>query len=87
MSQANRRKYTIADIEALPDFIRVQMFDGELYTDDFTELEVDEEVFKNKPSETKHVTYRLSVVKAEDVEPEEIDPWEIVKNYRKNEDV
>lgn len=71
MSKPLRRKHSSADFQALPDFIRVEMFDGEIYTDDFTELEIDESVFNVRPSETKHVTYRLSVVKVEDVEPEE----------------
>ena len=47
----------------LPDFIRVELFDGVIYTDDFTDLEIDEEVFQNPPSEDHHVTYRLSIVK------------------------
>ena len=47
------------------------MFDGEIYTDDFTELEIDDSVFSVRPSETKHVTYRLSVVKVEDMESTE----------------
>lgn len=46
----------------LPDFIRVELFNGKIYTDDYTELEIDEEVFQNPPSEDHHVTYRLSIV-------------------------
>ena len=46
----------------LPDFIRVELLDGMIYTDDWTDLEIDEEVFQNPPSEERHVTYRLSVV-------------------------
>ena len=47
----------------LPDFIRVELLDGIIYTDDFTDLEIDEEVLQNPPSEEHHVTYRLSIVK------------------------
>ena len=60
---APKRLYTCNDIMKLPDFIRVELFDGVIYTDDWTDLEVDEEVFQNPPSEDHHVTYRLSVVK------------------------
>lgn len=59
------RTYTGADLEKLPDFIRCELLGGQLYTDDWTTLEVDEAVFQNVPSENQHVTYRLSVVKAE----------------------
>ena len=60
-----KRQYTTDDIYKLPDFIRVTLFDGEILTDDWTDLIIDEEVFKNPPSEDHHVTYRLSVVKSE----------------------
>lgn len=60
---ASKRLYTCDDIMKLPDFIRVELFDGVIYTDDWTDLEIDEEVFQNPPSEDHHVTYRLSVVK------------------------
>lgn len=58
-----KRPYTYDDIMNLPDFIRVELFNGKIYTDDWTELEIDEEVFQNPPSEDHHVTYRLSIVK------------------------
>lgn len=58
-----KRTYTIQDPEKLPSFLRVEMLDGILYTDDWTDLEIDEEVFQNPPSENNHVTYRLSVVR------------------------
>ena len=58
-----KRLYTCDDIMNLPDFIRVELLDGVIYTDDFTDLEIDEEVFQNPPSEDHHVTYRLSIVK------------------------
>ena len=60
---APKRLYTCDDIMKLPDFIRVELFDGVIYADDWTDLEIDEEVFQNPPSEDHHVTYRLSVVK------------------------
>ena len=58
-----KRLYTCDDILKLPDFIRVELLDGVIYTDDWTNLEIDEDVFQNPPSEDHHVTYRLSVVK------------------------
>lgn len=57
-----KRLYTYDDIMNLPDFIRVELLGGMIYTDDWTDLEIDEEVFQNPPSEERHVTYRLSVV-------------------------
>ena len=57
----SKRLYTVNEIFNLPDFIRVELIDGEIMTDDFTTLEIDEEVFKAKPSEKNHVTYRLSI--------------------------
>ena len=51
-----KRLYTYDDIMNLPDFIRVKLLDGIIYTDDFTDLQ-------NPPSEEHHVTYRLSIVK------------------------
>ena len=38
-----------------------------IYTDDWTSLEVDEEVFRHTPSENCHIRYRLSVVEVEDL--------------------
>lgn len=58
-----KRLYTYDDIMNLPDFIRVELIDGVIHTDDWTDLEVDEEVFQNPPSEDHRVTYRLSIVK------------------------
>ena len=60
-----KRQYTTDDIYKLPDFIRVTLFDGEILTNDWTNLIIDEEVFKNLPSEDHHKTYRLSIVKSE----------------------
>ena len=58
-----KRLYTFDDIMKLPDFIRVELLDGVICTDDWTDLEIDEDVFQNPPSENHHVTYRLSIVK------------------------
>ena len=58
-----KRLYTFDDIMKLPDFIRVELLDGVICTDDWTNLEIDEDVFQNPPSEDHHVTYRLSIVK------------------------
>lgn len=58
-----KRLYTYDDIMNLPDFIRVELIDGVIHTDDWSDLEIDEEVFQNPPSEDHHVTYRLSIVK------------------------
>ena len=58
-----KRLYTYDDILKLPDFILVQLLDGVIYTDDWTDLEIDEDIFQNSPSEDHHVTYRLSIVK------------------------
>lgn len=60
-----KRIYTVDDIYALPDFIRIELFDGEIYTDDWTTLIIDEEVFQNPPSAEHHVTYRLSIIEDE----------------------
>ena len=45
--------------------LRVTLFDGKILTNDWTNLIIDEEVFKNLPSEDHHKTYRLSIVKSE----------------------
>ena len=58
-----KRLYSYDDILKLPDFIRVELIDGIICTDDWTDLEIDEDVFQNPPSENHHVTYRLSIVK------------------------
>ena len=58
-----KRLYTYDDILKLPDFIWVELIDGIICTDDWTDLEIDEDVFQNPPSENHHVTYRLSIVK------------------------
>lgn len=62
---SEHRIYTADDMHRLPDFIRAELLNGVIYTDDWTTLEVDEAVFQSEPSEMCHVTYRLSVVKTE----------------------
>lgn len=62
MKSPDKKAHTISDIMNLPDFIRVELIDGIIYTDDWTTLEIDDEVFQNPPSEDNHVTYRLSIV-------------------------
>lgn len=42
-----KRLYTYDDIMNLPDFIRVELLGGMIYTDDWTDLEIAEEVFQN----------------------------------------
>ena len=56
-----KRLYTYDDILKLPDFIRVELIDGIICTDDWTDLEIDEDIFQNPPSEDHHVTYRQKV--------------------------
>jgi len=66
------RHYTAGDMDKLPGFLRIDLIDGEIYTDDWTALEIDESVFRNKPSEGQRVTYRLSVVKVEKASPDSL---------------
>ena len=44
-----KRLYTYDDIMNLPDLFRVELIDGVIQTDDWTNLEIDEEVFQNPP--------------------------------------
>lgn len=67
---SEHRSYTAEDMQRLPDFIRVELMGGAIYTDDWTALEIDEAVFQNKPSADRHVTYRLSVIKTEQIPKE-----------------
>lgn len=61
-----KQKITIEQMEKLPDFLRIELIDGEICTDDWTELEIDESVFQNPPSASHHVKYRLTVVGEEE---------------------
>ena len=51
----------IDDIYNLPSFLRIEVIDGEIYTDDWTILEIDEDVFKIPATEKRHIKYRLSI--------------------------
>lgn len=62
-AMSNKRIYTAQDIYNLPGFLRIELIDNIIHTDDWTSLEIDDEVFDNPPSENNHVAYRLSVVK------------------------
>lgn len=64
---SEHRAYTYADLLKLPGFIRVELIGGAICTDDWTALEIDEAVFQSEPAENRHVTYRLSVVKTEEI--------------------
>ena len=55
-----KRLYTYDDIMNLPDFIRVELIDGVIQTDDWTNLEIDEEVFQNPPSQVIMSVSRLT---------------------------
>lgn len=63
MKSQKERLYTADEIYNLPDFLRLELFDGKIHTDDWTTLVIDDEVFENPQSEENHVTYKLSVVK------------------------
>ena len=57
-----KQKLTIEQFECLPDFLRVELIDGEVYTDDWTGLIIDESVFaEGAPSADHHVSYKLIV--------------------------
>ena len=62
-----KRLYTVQDIMNLPSFIRAELIDGIIYTDDWTTLEIDADVFQNPPSEDNHAKYRLSLIKENDM--------------------
>ena len=56
-----KRDCVIDDIYNLPSFLRIEVIDGEIYTDDWTILEIDEDVFKIPATEKRHIKYRLSI--------------------------
>lgn len=56
-----KRDFVIDDIYNLPSFLRIEVIDGEIYTDDWTILEIDEDVFKIPATEKRHIKYRLSI--------------------------
>ena len=64
--QRQKREFVSGDIENLPGFLRIEVFDGEIYTDDCTVLEIDEDVFKIPATETRNIKYKLSIVEIEE---------------------
>lgn len=50
----------------LPGFLRIEVIDGEIYTDAWTVLEIDEDVFKIPATENRHIKYKLSIVEIEE---------------------
>nr|WP_296474280.1 hypothetical protein [uncultured Acetatifactor sp.] len=63
-----KRQITAHDIYNLPSFLRVELIDGVIYTDDWTSLEIDEKVFEFPASENRHIKYKLSIVEIEEKE-------------------
>jgi len=58
-----KRLYTIEDIYNLPEFIRVELFDGIIYPrEDYVSLDIDEDVFTSKPTKDNPITYKISIV-------------------------
>ena len=64
--ERQKRKFVSGDIENLPGFLRIEVFNGEIYTDDWTALEIDEEVFKIPATENRHIKYKLSILEIEE---------------------
>lgn len=57
-----KREFEADDIYNLPGFLRIEVIDGEIYTDAWTVLEIDEDVFKIPATENRHIKYKLSIV-------------------------
>ena len=55
-----KRDFVIDDIYNLPSFLRIEVIDGEIYTDDWTILEIDEDEFKITATEKRHIKYLYS---------------------------
>lgn len=64
--ERQKRQFTSEDYDNLPGFLRIEVFDGEIYTDDWTALEIDEDVFKIPATEKRHIKYKLSIVEIEE---------------------
>ena len=64
--ETSKREFVSGDIENLPGFLRIEVLDGEIYTDDWTMLEIDEDVFKIPATEKRHIKYKLSIVEIEE---------------------
>ena len=63
-----KREFVPDDIYNLPGFLRIEVIDGEIYTDAWTALEIDEEVFKVPETEKRHIKYKLSIMEIEEQE-------------------
>lgn len=63
-----KREFSHKDIDNLPGFLRIEVFDGEIYTDDWTVLEIDDDVFKIPATEKRHIKYKLSILEIEEKE-------------------
>ena len=61
-----KREFVSGDIENLPGFLRIEVLDGEIFTDDWTMLEIDEDVFKIPATKNRHIKYKLSIVEIEE---------------------
>lgn len=61
-----KREFVSGDIENLPGFLRIEVLDGEIYTDDWTMLEIDEDVFKIPATKNRRIKYKLSIVEIEE---------------------
>ena len=60
----NDQRITVDQLMKLPDFLRLELIDGKIITDDYTTLIIDEDVFDaGEPSWDNRITYRLSIVK------------------------
>lgn len=61
-----KREFASGDFENLPSFLRIEVLDGEIYTDDWTVLEIDEDVFKIPATENRHIKYKLFIMEIEE---------------------
>lgn len=66
--ERQKRNLDIDDFDNLPGFLRIEVIDGQIYTDDWTMLEIDEDVFKIPATENRKIKYRLSIVEIEENE-------------------
>ena len=64
--ETSKREFASGDIENLPGFLRNEVFDGEIYTDDWTVLEIDEDVFRIPATENRRIKNKLSIVEIEE---------------------
>lgn len=64
--ERQKREFEPGDIYNLPGFLKIEVIDGEIYTDAWTVLEIDEDVFKIPATENRHIKYKLSIVEIEE---------------------